>query len=433
MPLTGEFDSEYWARIVSNIQSGEGLYGLEGYYYTPVWGYFLGAISGLNSFILGVGELGTLIVEALPIQAISDFASSGFVQSFMDRFFPTTATAAELSFSMSIDIMLFLFDLLAAYLVYVMVMDRTESRKLAITAFALVFLCPLIFLTSSVDSMFDTVCVAMTLLSLTLLYKGHTFFSGMMISVAILLKFFPIFIAPLMLAYVISKYRGTEKLPIQIIAAFSGVIIMIVAILLPQIMAGELSECFRFLSDRIDTGDDSFIMMIAGKLRVLMYLAVAASCIAIMYLNIKRRDANPEKALLNGCLLMFVIMMLYPAPPRYLVFVLPFLVYAMVSEDSRLKYGWICLSLAAILFVAAGFTMLLTSMADAGLISINTVIGMFNSMFNGNLGAAPFIVTYLTAAVIQFIGTAYIFWILVGDGVRNFYERAMKKFNVGGM
>ena len=35
------YDTNYWALVIRNIDSGNGLYGLDGYFYTPVWGYLL--------------------------------------------------------------------------------------------------------------------------------------------------------------------------------------------------------------------------------------------------------------------------------------------------------------------------------------------------------------------------------------------------------
>ena len=37
IPITLVYDSNYWAIVIRNIETGSGLYELEGYYYTPVW------------------------------------------------------------------------------------------------------------------------------------------------------------------------------------------------------------------------------------------------------------------------------------------------------------------------------------------------------------------------------------------------------------
>ena len=39
MPLVShDFDIYHWALVIENIQTGDELYGLDGYYYTPTWG-----------------------------------------------------------------------------------------------------------------------------------------------------------------------------------------------------------------------------------------------------------------------------------------------------------------------------------------------------------------------------------------------------------
>ena len=55
MTLAYTFDTNYWAIVTRNIQMGEGLYGLRGYYYTPVWGYILGFVSMFDSFFFNIG------------------------------------------------------------------------------------------------------------------------------------------------------------------------------------------------------------------------------------------------------------------------------------------------------------------------------------------------------------------------------------------
>ena len=39
--LTHQGDPGYWPTIIGNVNSGNDIYGLDGNYYTPVWGYLL--------------------------------------------------------------------------------------------------------------------------------------------------------------------------------------------------------------------------------------------------------------------------------------------------------------------------------------------------------------------------------------------------------
>ena len=38
IPLCHPYDSNFWTIVIRNAESGYGLYQMEGYYYTPVWG-----------------------------------------------------------------------------------------------------------------------------------------------------------------------------------------------------------------------------------------------------------------------------------------------------------------------------------------------------------------------------------------------------------
>ena len=43
--LTYTYDVHSWALIISNFESGNGLYDVAGHNYTPTWGYVLGTFS----------------------------------------------------------------------------------------------------------------------------------------------------------------------------------------------------------------------------------------------------------------------------------------------------------------------------------------------------------------------------------------------------
>ena len=45
--LTYHVDFNYWILTSENLTAGEGLYGMPGYFYTPVWGFVLAVLSNL--------------------------------------------------------------------------------------------------------------------------------------------------------------------------------------------------------------------------------------------------------------------------------------------------------------------------------------------------------------------------------------------------
>ena len=65
--LTYPDDVESWALVISNFESGNGLYDLAGYNYTPPWGYLLAPIAMIGEF-LGVADFGERVPELLPAE-----------------------------------------------------------------------------------------------------------------------------------------------------------------------------------------------------------------------------------------------------------------------------------------------------------------------------------------------------------------------------
>ena len=81
------YDLDYWAVVIRNIESGEGLYDAEGYYYTPVWGYVLGFIAACQSMFLELGEVAIRVLEAFPVEIIPDTTSACRIQGNVELFF----------------------------------------------------------------------------------------------------------------------------------------------------------------------------------------------------------------------------------------------------------------------------------------------------------------------------------------------------------
>ena len=69
MLLAMVYDSDYWAIVIRNINAGEGLYGMEGYYYTPVWGYILGLVSAFQNACLSLGDSAVRVFDVIYFEA----------------------------------------------------------------------------------------------------------------------------------------------------------------------------------------------------------------------------------------------------------------------------------------------------------------------------------------------------------------------------
>ena len=125
MPFCVEYDVNYWTYVTRNIRAGYGLYELDGYYYTPVWGYIISLVNLVCTYLApGLGLLAVRVFGALGVETI-------------DPTYFTTATTASLSFAYIIKIPLMLSNIAMAYLVHWLVLDATDSRRKAMVASSL--------------------------------------------------------------------------------------------------------------------------------------------------------------------------------------------------------------------------------------------------------------------------------------------------------
>lgn len=51
-------DVASWALVMENLLAGSGLYAVDGYCYTPLWGYFLGFWTGAEDLFLNISSFG---------------------------------------------------------------------------------------------------------------------------------------------------------------------------------------------------------------------------------------------------------------------------------------------------------------------------------------------------------------------------------------
>ncbi len=95
------YDTNYWALVIRNIDSGNGLYGLDGYFYTPVWGYLLALEEWFNDSFLNLGESAVRVSEIV-------YFENGNHQ--------TTAMITSVAFGYLVKLPLALSDLILAWL-----------------------------------------------------------------------------------------------------------------------------------------------------------------------------------------------------------------------------------------------------------------------------------------------------------------------------
>ncbi|MDR0508484.1 MAG: EpsG family protein [Candidatus Methanoplasma sp.] len=380
------YDSDFWATIIGNIEAGEGLYGLEGYYYTPVWGYVLSFLSFIQESLLNIDVMGLRVPEAFPIEVAKGWYLS--------------ATVTSISFNVSVKTLLLIFDLIAGYLVYWLIKDKTGDMRKATIGFALWFLCPLVICITSVSGMFDSLSVIFTLLCIIMIRKDNLFLGGVLFSFAVLTKFFPAYLVFILIAYILVKHRGDGKALVSVFKMAAGAFLAFVVIMLPQIIQGDLAESFLFATTRA-TSEDGMISMAA-----VAYLAGIAAALILGYNLFKKNKEELDDSFFISILLMVAVLFLYPPLPQYTVLLIPFLVISITTVSTKLKWSWLMTSIggAGIVF-GSNLALLLSFGTFTGLISteyIASVVCWLQTPIFTDL--SPMSIFYSIPGTIQYAG-----------------------------
>ena len=170
---TYPIEDNYWILGSTNLTAGEGLYGVPGYYYLPVWGYFLAVMTAVANF-LGISyghyydDIGTSLKDC-------------------DVIIPSV------EYSLMVLAVLIIFDILVAHLIFRIGCRFTggDERKAVIMA-AIWFLCPLTIAISSIRLMFENVEIFFLLASVLMLMDRKPFPAGLLMGACFLSKQFGI-------------------------------------------------------------------------------------------------------------------------------------------------------------------------------------------------------------------------------------------------
>lgn len=399
--LTYNFDVSHWATVMENIRSGNGLYELDGYYYSPPWGYILAFISSIGD-LLGVGDFGARVLDALSVEQFTEWHF--------------TATLTTLSFNILVKMPLFICDIAVAYVIRWIVLERTEDIKKANYGFAIWIMCPLVIVISSINGMFDTISVLMVLLCVVFLMKDNCFMAGMMFGLAVLTKFFPIFLIFMLIAYVLVKHKddgmAIKKLGVSLI----GAVLIILIVLLPNILDGNVLEAFSFITNRASSGLDSGLGVFDRYGTILAYVAFILASIWISFAFYKGKFG---KGPLDHRFMLFLfvnlaVLFLYPSTPQYILLLLPFLIYLAITVDRRFWLSFVMIAFGSTMFaISCNFTLLLSLGAFTDIISVGTLMPLIDvfqiPMF---MGMSWMEMIYYLGGITQYLATIYIFYVL---------------------
>jgi len=361
------YEVSHWAYTIENIRSGNGLYEISGYYYTPVWGYILGAVSWIMD-VFGLDTLASRFDEVLPLQ---------------DAWWACIADVTTIQFNIIVTLPLIFCDILVGYLIYRMVREDTGDERKAAVGFALWFLCPIVIFASSVQAMFDTFCVLFMVLSIFLLRRQRYLLCGVAMALAILTKVFPGFLLLALLAYILAKNRGNRPEAVRAVALLAaGLIITSVLVYIPQIMDGTFLYSFSFLTDRMGIGLSSsgewsiFSMQSLGfMLVIILQPIIVLALIGLAYLQYKE-SGDPDSALMRFLLPASAVIFLWTPSPQYTLIVIPFLAYYISVHGRAFLSQWMLVGVGATMYdlVTANGTVLFSLAAYTDLLDLGGLV-----------------------------------------------------------
>ncbi|AMH95477.1 transmembrane protein [methanogenic archaeon ISO4-H5] len=381
--FTYPFDIEHWGVILQNTESGNGLFGLTGYFYTPAWGYILGFEDLIINLLPGM-TYGERFTDLLEIE--------GMVFPYQ------TATTTTPVFNFAMKLPLILVDVLVGYLIYRLVMSECGDERKAAIGFGLWFLCPIVIYMSSVQAQFDCISALLTLLCVLLVRRNLFFIAGVIFTIAALIKFFPAFCIFLLCVYVVKATPGRLSWK-NLLLSVSGAVLTALVIFLPQILDGTVMNAFSFVFGR--TSEYDLMLM----LRTYPFIAVTLVMLVILAIFAWRMDdARRKQDFLVLILAMLSICTIFSPGPQYWIVYLPLLSYYIACRD-RNRALLICLIAMAILTTTAAFfnnsfSLLTTASEYLHLCEPQTVISWMHALDTPVFGTP---LTQLVVFIVEFI------------------------------
>lgn len=452
--LSVGFDSAYWATVVRNIRSGSGLYSVDGYYYTPVWGYLLGISDVLATAFVDLGNYLVIVPQAIGIR--------------VEQFY-FTAEATKPLFNFIVKTTLVAGNFILAYLIYCIVGELGYSEKNAFRSAALIMICPITIVSSCFIGMPDIYSAVFIAGTILMMLREKYFLAGVFFSISVLTKFFPVFLIFILLAYVVAKYRDDRMMCIRnATKSIIGALIATLVIYAPVIKEGTFFESFRFIFDRAASMKSMIsshmplivcaIAAIVAIIALLIYIRnkkhvhffncmnliligtiavivaivvlymtgggiVPASRVAfyifLVFISIlsgislyRNREGDFNRRFIALCFIMMIFCMLYPPTPQYLVILFPFIALMIGMNNEKCIKGYIALSIGALLFaVIVNESLLLMSLAQwTDLISVDTVMNIHHAFDLAIGGTTLHHILYLLIGIIQYCAILVLLW-----------------------
>ena len=345
--LTRTYDVASWGELIENIRAGEGLYDVKGYYYTPLWGYFLNVMAIITSIIPGMDTLATT----------ADVSFS--------EFFPHADTRIPtLDFAVFIKIPLIAFDVAVAYVLYRLVLKLTDDRKKSVSIFAAWMIFLPAAMVSSVAGMFDNLTVLLLLLSILCILYDRPLAAGTLLGLGTMLKIYPGLAFVPIVCYILGvTEEESEKLK-KCVKFCASTIITATVIVLPPILKGQTSQVFYLFTSRLKGNGTSSTVTTEGIVLLCGMLILVVASFAI-YRFLQHHYDNPEKSLLGSITLIIGLAVGITFSIQYIVEVLPLILLMLIVFEIGSKKLLILFSAVFLVLMMGELPALLLTLEDS--------------------------------------------------------------------
>ncbi len=225
-------DFSFWTGTAFDVMDGEGIYREYNYWYPPVWGYIISALTPILD-----------LFGCTPLDTVIDGASSSGYR--VGDGFITDPLAVFI-----IKLPLIFSDAACGYLVYSITKRITSDKRKGLVAAAVWTFCPLTVFTSAVQGQFETIEALFLLLALWAYLKNSYLESGAFIALSILTKPFSALALIPLTALIWTKGQDRNQSLKHTGMYIAGGLVVTAFIVLPQLIFGETEYLFGFLSNR---------------------------------------------------------------------------------------------------------------------------------------------------------------------------------------
>lgn len=311
--LTYPRDIASWVVNSENFFMDEGLYGLPGHYYTPVWGYIMAILTAIAGF------------AGIPVsQYVDEFTGVGAA-------LPWYTSLPTMEYALLVKTFLFIVDLLVAYVLFRIGKHVTGSDRVATMLAAVWFLCPFTIIISSIRVMFENVEILFMLASLLMALTNRPAMAGALMAVSLLTKPYGMFLGILLIGYLYAQ-SGSLRSPV-IYVAFTAVTAGV--LLLPVVATGGLDAAFSWLTIRAGNASSGY--------NSTLYLIPVLVCLSAVSAFVLAHLRNTDFRTLMCLALLFTgVMMVSPGNIQYYLILLPLAILTL-SRWSVVLVAIVCL------------------------------------------------------------------------------------------